>query len=314
MSAGSTRYVVISPVKDEEQYIEITIRAMIQQTILPSLWTIVDDGSCDRTPEIVEHYARKHSWIRLQRIRRDTERRLGSAEIRAFQAGYELVRDVPSDFIVKFDGDLDFGADYFERLIQKFNEDEKLGIASGVYFENEGDDRHQRMPVYHASGASKMIRAKCFEEIGGFVLYPGWDTVDEIKAQSRGWKTRHFEEVPFLHLKPEGSASGARQTNLLHGRVYYVSGGGKLFFLLKVVNRMWSGRPILWGGLTMLWGFLGAWLVNTPLLVSQAETRFYRRLLNRRIAAGIKRAVTRARLNGAAESTSAGNVWNLRSF
>jgi len=294
LSAAASNYIVISPVKDEEKHIETTIRAMVHQTIRPWRWVIVDDASRDRTLEIVERYSREHSWIQVLRIQRDARRQLGSAEIRAFHAGYGLIQGAHFDFIVKLDGDLDLAPDYFEQLIRKFHEDDKLGIASGIYRENhDGEWQAVRMPVYHASGASKMMRAKCFREIGGFESRPGWDTVDEIKAQTRGWKTCHFENLTFLHLKPEGSAFGAIQTNLLHGEVYYVTGGDKLFFLMKLLHRMLTGEPFLWGGLAMLWGYLHAWATDKPLLVSDAEARFYQRLLNRRITVALESVLKR---------------------
>lgn len=278
------RYVIVSPVKDEEQYVEKTLRATIRQTVKPSHWVIVDDGSHDQTPEILDRYTRSHPWIRVLRINRDAIRQLGSAEIRAFQAGYQLVSAEDFDFIVKLDCDLDFAPDYFEQLIRKFNEDENLGIASGIYLENHLGEWHPvPMPAYHAAGASKMVRKQCFQDMGGFVLFPGWDTVDEIKAQARGWKTRHFATLQFRHLKNEGSASGAASTSLLHGEVCYVTGAGKIWVLLKALHRMATGRPFIWGGLIMIWGYVRAWITRQPLLVSDDEARFYRRLLNRRL-------------------------------
>ena len=281
------RYAIISPVKDEEVYVEATLRSVANQTWKPSQWVIVDDGSTDRTPEILSSYAKQFPWIQVVRVQRGPERQLGSAEIRAFSKGLEHVQVESLDFVVKLDCDVDLPPDYFERLLAKFQEDENLGIASGVYLENHtGNWTAIPMPAYHAAGASKVVRTACFREISGFALYPGWDTADEIKAQALGWRTCHFEEIQFRHLKPEGAGIGSLQKNLLHGEAYYRTGGGKLFFLMKVLHRLLFGRPFFIAGLALLWGFLSTWASGKKRLVSDVEARFYQRQLNARIRMG----------------------------
>jgi hypothetical protein len=111
----------------------------------------------------------------------------------------------------------------------------------------------------------------------------GWDTVDEVRAQVKGWETTHFTDIPFRHLKPEGSGIGSLRTNMMHGDVYYLTGGGPLFLLLKVAHRVLLGQPPLAGGLAMLYGYLRCWASGRERLVSPAEARHYRRLLNGRI-------------------------------
>jgi poly-beta-1,6-N-acetyl-D-glucosamine synthase len=284
MLTANTRYTIVSPVKDEEDKIEVTIRSVLNQTILPIHWIIVDDGSSDHTARIVEQYVQKYSWIRLLRLSNSSGRHLGWAEIRAFGAGYELVKDEAYDFIVKLDGDLELPSDYFARLLQKFWQDKKLGIASGECMEREGETwRPSSGPSYHAVGASKIVRRQCFEEIGGFVYHRGWDTVDEIRAQVKGWKTAHFEDIPFYHLRREGAANGPISTAILHGEVYYWTGGGFLFLLLKLFHRSAIDRPLLLVGLAMFWGYLRLWFTRQERIVSIEEAKHYRRLLNARI-------------------------------
>ena len=286
----TTRYVILSPVKDEEKYVETTIKAVLQQTRKPSRWIIVDDGSRDQTSSILEKHAMRVDWITVLTLARNRDREPGSGVIRAFQAGYELVRDEEFDFIVKLDGDLDFGPNYFGELIAQFLEDENLGIASGIYLEKRrGRWKPVSMPSYHVAGASKMIRAECFDQIGGFVAHRGWDTVDEIRAQMMGWKTRHVEGLKLYHLKDEGSGIGFLRTNYMLGEIDYLVGGGKFFFLLKVVSRMLVARPFLLAGVAMLFGFLKNWLFRREKLVSESEARFYRQLLSRRIVNSIGR-------------------------
>src|SRR5262245_4657586 len=185
-------YVIVSPVKDEGAYITFTLESMITQTRPPQRWLLVDDGSRDDTPAILEHYRQAYAWIDVLRLERDAQRRTGSAEIIAFSRGVERLAGLRFDVIVKLDGDLRFSPTYFDGLLRRFEADGQLGIASGVYLEA----RRTRwvpvpMPPYHAAGACKAVRWQCFREIGGFVPVKGWDTVDEIRAQMRGWRTGH---------------------------------------------------------------------------------------------------------------------------
>jgi len=285
------RYVIVSPVKDEERCIELTLRSVTQQTVVPDVWVIVDDGSRDRTGEIVRRYAAQYPFIRLLSSRQAGGRLLGSAEARAFEVGYASIADVPHDFVVKLDGDLSFEPDYFERLLRCFDSDALLGIASGIYLEADSTGAWQPvgMPSYHAFGACKVVRKRCFEEIGGFLTSPGWDTVDEIRALMRGWRTRHFGDLQVKHHKREGSAAGALPTNVFHGRIYYATGGDPLFLVLKVLRRMLA-RPFVIGALALAAGYLASAVARKPRVVTREEARYYRRLLRRRLFGEPERA------------------------
>ena len=282
-------YIIVSPVKDEEKYIETTIRSIISQTIKPSVWIIVDDSSEDTTAEIIERYIVDHPWIKLIRTKRNDERQPGAPVINAFNKGYDLIKDNSFDFIVKLDCDLRLHPDYFERLIEQFGKNIKLGIASGIYLENKGNDWTPiEMPSYHAAGACKVLRKDCFHQIDGFIPAKGWDTIDEIKAHRKDWETCHFDSIKFFHLKTEGTGIGLARTNMIHGDIYYTTGGGFLFFMFKVVHGIIFCTPIFIGGLMMLFGYLRSLLLRKKRLVSQEEAAYYKSLLNRRILTGIK--------------------------
>ncbi len=284
------RYVVISPARDEGAHVERTLKSVIAQTVQPYRWVIVDDASRDQTPEILARYQKQHCWIQVVSRNSQTNRGPGPAVIRAFAEGWAAVQNLDFDFVVKLDADLELPPNYFEELLRRFEADPSLGIASGVYLElHEGRWVVIPMPDYHAAGASKMIRASCFRQIGGFIAHRGWDTVDEIRAQTLGWTTRHFDDLQMLHLKPEGAGIGHLRTSQMQGEVYYLTGGGGLFFGLKICQRMLRGKPPVIYGLMMLLGYLRALLLRRPRLVSEEERRFYRRQLNARIKAELGR-------------------------
>jgi poly-beta-1,6-N-acetyl-D-glucosamine synthase len=283
-SAPPRRYIVVSPVKDEERYVERTLQSVTQQTVLPVLWIIVDDGSTDETFKYLRHYADSFPWIQLVSRPNTGSRQPGSAVMHAFNHGLAQAEGVAYDYLVKLDCDVDLPPNYFESLLLRFERDPELGIASGIYLEDGPQGWTPiAMPDYHAAGASKVIRAPCFADIGGFVSERGWDTVDEVRAQVKGWATQHFDDIRFRHLKPEGSGIGSMRTNVLHGDVYYLTGGGVLFLLLKVAHRAVAGTPPVVGSLAMLYGYLRSLLSSKRRLVNAAEARHYRRLLNRRL-------------------------------
>jgi biofilm PGA synthesis N-glycosyltransferase PgaC len=282
------RFVIVSPVKDEAPLLEHTLRSVVAQTARPVLWIIVDDGSRDSTLDLVQRYSREHQWIKFCTTYRRTERLPGNPVVQAFNTGMKMIGDLQYDFIVKLDGDLVLPADYFERVLSQFDQDPKLGIASGVYFESQhGQWREVRMPPYHAAGASKVLRAACFDEIGGFVASQGWDTVDEIRAQTRGWRTAHFRDIQFQHLKKEGSSIGPLRTSFMHGRVYYLTGGGAGFLFLKSVSRAFTTHPLFLSAGAMLAGFLYSRLSGGDRLVSEIEAQHYRGVLNQRITRAV---------------------------
>ena len=182
-------YVVVTPVRDEERFIGDTLASMLSQTHKPLRWVIVDDGSTDRTPEILRAGTAGLNWVTV--VSTNSKRRhLGSAEVLAFERGlHEIAPELPYAYVVKLDGDLRLPIDYFQRLLTRMSMRERCGIASGVYCEDTGSGwLPVRMPPYHAAGASKTVRRECFEAIGGFVARKGWDTVDEIRAGLLGWR------------------------------------------------------------------------------------------------------------------------------
>src|SRR4030095_7573955 len=104
------KYVLITPARNEERFIEKTLASMVAQTMLPERWVIVDDGSTDRTAEIVQGYAKQFRWIELaQRPQRQDRNFAGKAH--AFNAGFERVRSFQFEVIGNLDADISFECD-----------------------------------------------------------------------------------------------------------------------------------------------------------------------------------------------------------
>lgn len=93
----------------------------------------------------------------------------GSKVVRAFNAGYELIKNEDWDVIVKLDADLILPDNYFEKILEIFQNEQKVGLAGGVIYNKIGDKIIQEGKIdYHIRGAFKSYRKECFLDIGGF--------------------------------------------------------------------------------------------------------------------------------------------------
>ena len=170
MLVCTVRYVIISPVRDEEANLALIIESVLRQTVQPKEWVIVDDGSTDLTASIAHSYAREHDWIKV--CHRDNRgfRKSGGGVVDAFNDGYRLLSFNEWDFIVKLDGDLSFGPEYFQSCFHAFQGDWRLGIAGGTIFNViKGQEYRENCPAFHVRGATKIYRRACWDAIGG-----GW--------------------------------------------------------------------------------------------------------------------------------------------
>jgi glycosyltransferase involved in cell wall biosynthesis len=252
------RLVIISPCRDEEQYIRLTLDSVVNQTYRPHLWIIVDDCSRDGTPEIVEGYAAQHPWIRLVRRERGGCRQLGPGVVCAFDAGLEYLGDEPFDVIAKLDGDLEFGPETFAAIMAHFD-DPRVGMASGTtLLLVEGNLVSERYANYHVPGQAKFYRRECFRDIGGLQCIYGWDIIDETDARRHGWLTRSDPKIIITHHRLQGVSFGAIRGRVIWGRGAYAIGSHPLFVIARGIFRM-AERPWGVGGLAVIWGFFSSY-------------------------------------------------------
>ncbi len=249
-------YIIISPVRDEEEFVEITIESVVKQTIIPKKFIIVNDGSSDRTGEIIERWSEKVEWIEHINIPDRGKRDSAGGEITAFYEGYKRIKNSDWSYIVKLDGDLSFEEDYFENCLKRFENESRLGIASGEVFDViDGVPSIVKAPDFHVRGAAKMYRRKCWEDIGGLLQIPGWDTIDLMKAHQCGWITRTLKDIHVLHLNQTGSKYGLWRNAVKNGQCNYNTGYEHLFMMLKCLKRVWS-QPYFIDGLGLFWGYM----------------------------------------------------------
>ncbi len=273
----TAKYMVITPVRDEAQDIERTIESMSAQTNLPVRWIVVDDGSTDGTGEILDSYANR-SWITVVHRKNRGHRAAGGGVIESFDAGYALLQGEDWDFLVKLDGDLSFNADYFERCFEAFAQDHKLGIGGGTVCKLE----HRQIqidsigdPPFHVRGATKIYRRSCWEQINPLARAPGWDTIDEVRANQKGWTTRTFSDLKVVQHKPTGAADGRWRNWFKNGFANYMTGYHPLFMLAKCVKRAvrW---PVLIESAALWAGFCSGYVKRIPRACDRDAIRFLR--------------------------------------
>jgi glycosyltransferase involved in cell wall biosynthesis len=278
-------YAIITPARNEGAHLLNTINAVVSQTVRPRKWIIVDDGSTDNTGRIIDDAAQQHSWIKAVHRPDRGYRKAGSGLVETFYEGFALIREEPWDFVCNLDGDISFEPSYFEQCLKRFSSDPKLGIGGGTVCiavkgglveESKGD------PKFHVRGAAKIYRRGCWDAIGGLVRAPGWDTVDECKANMLGWTTYTFSDIRLVHHRPTGNAYGAWKTSFKYGRAGYLTGYHPLFMLGKCLKRL-RNRPYCLVSVGLLAGFLGGYFARLPRSSDPDLIRYIRKQQIRRI-------------------------------
>ena len=277
MNLLDTKYVVITPVRDEEEHVGHTLECMLSQTVLPTEWIIVNDGSTDKTGAIIDEYASRFPWIRGLHRRNRGFRKPGGGVVEAFNEGYSNLQTKDWDFIVKFDGDLSFDPDYFERCFRNFEGDQKLGVAGGtICYVVNGVKEFESAPAFHVRGATKIYRRLCWDQIGGYWPAPGWDTMDEVKANSLGWNTTSFKDLHLVHHRPTGEADGFWNGLVKYGRANYICGYHPLFMFGKFVRRL-AVKPRILGAVALMYGYVSGYLKRIPQVDDPAAIAYLRR-------------------------------------
>jgi glycosyltransferase involved in cell wall biosynthesis len=273
-------YVLITPARNEERHIEKVIESMIAQTVLPSKWVIVNDGSTDATASTVGQYLANYDWIELVNLPTHRDRTF-AAKVHAFNAGFKRVKDLDYEVIGNLDSDVSFEPDYCEFLLDKFQEDAKLGVAGTIFREEGGyssaTDSFEGQN--HVAGGCQLFRRRCFEEIGGYVPNKagGIDWIAVTTARMMGWTTRSFREKSFFHYRSLGTAERSiLASTFSYGEKDYYLGGHPLWEIFRVLYRT-TKKPYFLGGIALYSGYLSAFLRRMKRPVSEELMRFHRK-------------------------------------
>lgn len=253
---ATLNYVIITPARNEEQYIELTIASMVAQTHLPLKWVIVSDGSTDRTDEIVRKYTAEHPWIELLRMPERQQRHF-AGKVHAFNAGYALLRELQFDVVGNLDADVSFEPEHFEFLLGKMAAATHLGVAGAPFREGTFQYDYRFTNIENVWGGCQLFRRDCFESIGGYMPLKGGciDHVAVLSARLHGWQTRTFTDKVCLHHRQMGTAlQGGLMAKFKAGAKDYSVGNHPLWEIFRALYQM-RHRPFIAGGLALGLGY-----------------------------------------------------------
>lgn len=280
-----------------------TLDSLVAQTVRPTLWLIVDDGSTDETPAILAEYAAQHDWIKVAPKPDRGHRAVGPGVIEAFYFGLDQVDLNDYAYLCKLDLDLALPPAYFATLIERIAADPRIGTCSGKPYARVGtrlvaETAGDEMSV----GMTKFFSVQCFEDIGGFVHEVMWDGIDCHTARMKGWTPRSWDEegLRFEHLRPMGSSQQSIYTGRRrHGFGQHYMGSDPLYFVATAINKM-RHPPYVLGGLAMLQGFFGAMLRRERQHDDPALRAFIRNYQRRALRMGKARAIAQIEAEKAA--------------
>jgi glycosyltransferase involved in cell wall biosynthesis len=293
----SNGYVLISPCRDEADYMRQTLDSVIAQSSRPAKWVIVDDGSTDATPQILAEYAKQHDWIKIV-TRNDRGRRaVGPGVIDAFYAGLETINLDDFKYLCKLDLDLEIPPTYFERVIEKMETTPRQANYSGKPYLREKDGRliSERLGDENAVGQIKLYRISAFKEIGGFVRQVSWDGIDGHMCRMKGWiaQSEDRTELRFIHLRQMGSS----QHSIWVGRLRWGFGkyfmGSALYYVAAVAFYRMFEKPYIIGGWGIFWGYLKAMVAGAPRFENEEFRKFLRRFELLALLRGKRRTLNR---------------------
>ncbi len=243
------RYVLVTAARNEAEHIRKVLASVTTQTIKPERWVIVSDGSTDATDEIVESFVEKFSFIELQRRTPDSDRNFGS-KVKAIRSAMASLSEVEYDYLGNLDADVSFEPDYYERVLMRFEQNPRLGVASGILFDVFGLElRKQFHSKWSAAGPVQFFRRECYESFGGYrpLRRGGVDSIAEFLARLNGWEVCTFEDIHVHHHRPMGTAkSGLLAARYRQGLMEYSHGNHPLFQLAKCFLRI-AERPLVIG-------------------------------------------------------------------
>ncbi len=253
-------YIMIMPVKDEEKILCGVIESIINQTVKPVLLLIIDDGSTDNSPGIIQDYMSKFDWIvtlRLPPHPRDIIFHISYV----YKSGFDFIikycneNKIDYNFIASIDSDTELEPEYFEKILHKFETNDKLGIASGgLYHEINGKLKLSTKVENFPSGTGRVWSKNCFFDTDGFSLEPSADSISNVKATLRGWDIQRFNEIKMVEQRLTSSAEGLWNGHKYNGYMAYYLNKNPMLVLLSAFQR--TLKKPYYTGLAFLWGYI----------------------------------------------------------
>jgi len=273
-------YILVTPAKDEGDNLPFVMKSVVEQTIKPRIWLIVDDGSTDNTSQIVQDAEVKHSWIKSITLPPHPWDITFHYSF-VCKTGFDWITShcaenkIEYHYIGLLDADTELSPDFFESLISAMQNDASLGIVSGgihhiVDGKLEWNQSNENLPA----GTGRLWRRECFFQTGGYIVEPAPDSISNVKAVLRGWKIKKFKSVIAVERRMTSSAQGLWEGYQTRGSLSHYVDKHPLLILLGSLS--FTIKKPHYTGLAYLYGYLQEWFKGSP-KISDPEIRDYYR-------------------------------------
>ena len=238
------KFLIIIPAHNEENNISFCLESLKKQNFQDFVCMIVNDGSTDRTAEIINNFKNQDSRFRVLDLE-TSEHSPGAKVVRTFDKGLQALDWKDFDVVCKYDADIVFPTNYLEKINQTFETNPKAGIVSGLVYikkyKSNSEIKNLRNPnenwldfsnkngewVFenlssknHVRGPIKAYRKECFEDINGLRAVLGWDNLDILLAKKHGWDVVTIKDLWVKHLRPTAYKYKSQKAEKL-GQYFY---------------------------------------------------------------------------------------------
>jgi glycosyltransferase involved in cell wall biosynthesis len=271
--------IIITPLKNEESSLCDVAKSVIRQTIAPKLWVIVDDGSTDGSANISRNLQSRFKWIKginLPNHPRDITFHYAYVCCKGFDYAIQYCKtnNIYIDYIVLLDADTILEVNYLKKIIIEFNNDPKLGIASGIVHHNiNGELKESNFNQNRPSGTGRVWRKDCFLDTGGYLVEPCPDSISNVKALSNDWKIKKFRNIVSTETRQTCSAEGIWQGFKINGVNAYYLNKHPILILLSFCYYILN-KPH-YNGLSFLYGYLIAALKRKERILDPEIRDYY---------------------------------------
>jgi glycosyltransferase involved in cell wall biosynthesis len=254
------KYMLITPARNEEKNLPEVSESIVGQKLIPSLWIIVDDGSTDATPHILEGLKEKYSWIKSIRLPprpRDITFHYSYVCKQGFDYALEYCREngIEYDYIGLLDADTVLEENYFGKLMDEFEKNPSLGIASGGVYYKEDDQLSQEVTDKNLPrGTGRLWRKACFLETEGYQVEPSPDSISNTKALLRGWQIMQYADIIEIQKRKTSAGEGLWKGFVKNGWMSYYMGKSLSMVLFNSLYR--SLKSPYYTGIAYFYGYL----------------------------------------------------------
>ena len=238
------KFLIVIPAHNEENNISFCLESLKKQNFQDFVCMIVNDGSTDRTAEIINNFKIQDSRFRVLDLE-TSEHSPGAKVVRTFDKGLQALDWKDFDVVCKYDADIVFPRNYLEKINQTFETNPKAGIVSGLVYikkyKSNSEIKNLRNPnenwldfsnkngewifenlssKNHVRGPIKAYRKECFEDMNGLRAVLGWDNLDILLAKKHGWDVVTIKDLWVKHLRPTAYKYKSQKAEKL-GQYFY---------------------------------------------------------------------------------------------